>query len=345
MPAFENSLMEGYTIEFDLQSTSDGVAIVMHDEELDRTTTCSGKVGDRTFTQIAADCRIDVLGSESVAVQLPPGDAIGEIPRLSEVINLLEKTGGKANIEVKDLAGEHPGFPADVYGQLEASDLSPNDITVQNFKSVDLLPAPGAFPGVTTSFLTITPINPFAVSTATTNGFDQVSPQWPIDAEFVGEARAAGLTVAPFTIDDAEGIVAADALGVDSIITNDPALADRLVGPKPKLRLQVVRGPAKARPGGTIKVGAFVLNAGKGQSDPGARVSIKFNRSSLKPSGPVSKKVPVLRTEEEHDTNFRVKVRRGAKKFGLFPVTLSLTGTGKPAINKVAKVKVLRPRK
>jgi hypothetical protein len=53
----------------------------------------------------------------------------------------------------------------------------------------------------------------------------------------------------------------------------------------------------------------------------------------------------VLKTEEEFDTNFRLKVKRGAKKFGRFPVTLRLTGTGKPAIKKVVKVKVLRPRR
>ena len=345
MAAFEHSLEKRFTIEFDLQPTSDGHAIVMHDENLDRTTNCTGAVDDHTLAQLGS-CRIDVLGSGSNTEALPPGDSrLEPIPTLAEMIDLLEKTGGKANIEVKDLAGEHPSFAPDTYKLLEASDIPSNRITVQNFLPGSLTTAPSLYPGVATSFLSLAFLNDSAVAIATDQGFTQVSPQWPISAEFVAEARAAGLTIAPFTIDDAEGIEAADALGVDAVITNDPTLADRLAGHRPNLALRVVRGPSKARPGGTIKIGSFVLNLGKGQSEEGARVSIKFNRKSLKPAGKISKTVPSLGWEEEFDTNFKLKVRRGAKRFGRFPVTLRLTEAGKPTIKKVVKVRVLRPRK
>ena len=61
--------------------------------------------------------------------------------------------------------------------------------------------------------------------------------------------------------------------------------------------------------------------------------------------GKVNKSVPVLKSDEEYDTDLRLKVRRGVKRFGRFPVTLRLTGTGKPVIKKVVKVRILRPRR
>ena len=262
LPAFKHSLAEGYTIEFDLQSTSDHVAVVMHDEDLDRTTTCSGLVSGKTLAQLAS-CRLDVLGSEDVAE--PIANPTQPIPRFTEMIALLKKTGGRANIEVKDLAGTFPQFPPDTYRQLAASGIPSGLITVQNFKADSLTEAPALYPGVTTSYLTITLLNGSAIAVAKDRGYDQVSPQWPVSAEFVAEAKAAGLTIAPFTLDDAESLEAADALGVDSVITNDPTLADRLVGPRPNLKLQVIReSRRKARPGGKLKIGSFVFNRGAG---------------------------------------------------------------------------------
>lgn len=341
MEAFENALSKGWTIELDLQRTSDGVAVVMHDEDLDRTTTCSGAVADRTYAQIHAECNLDVIGFEDTSFQLPAGDAIGVIPKLSEVIKLLEKTGGKASIEVKDLAGDHPDFAPNTYKQLEASDVPASRVTVQNFKPSDLDRAHELYPGVTTSYLTISFLNKYAVVGAVSKDSDQVSPEWPISAEFVADARAASLRIAPFTLDTAEDMKAADALGVDAIITNDPTLASRLVGPKPSPSMKILKRKAAARPGKVIRLATRIRNSGKAQTNPG-RIKIKFNRSSLKPAGPVSQVVPVIKPGHGYTVVFRVRVRRGAKRFGRFPVTFRLSGTGKPAIKKVKKVRALR---
>lgn len=72
-------------VEFDVMLTGDGVPILMHDETLDRTTRCAGRVADLSFAQIrAGDPRVPTLG-----------EAIGECQRL----------GLWTNIELKPAAG------------------------------------------------------------------------------------------------------------------------------------------------------------------------------------------------------------------------------------------------
>ncbi|MDP9294813.1 MAG: glycerophosphodiester phosphodiesterase, partial [Actinomycetota bacterium] len=61
----------GAVIELDARLTSDGVAVAMHDAELDRTTACTGRLADRTFAELGA-CPVDALGS--------PGGALGAEP-------------------------------------------------------------------------------------------------------------------------------------------------------------------------------------------------------------------------------------------------------------------------
>jgi glycerophosphoryl diester phosphodiesterase len=72
-------------VEFDVMLTADKVPILMHDETLDRTTRCRGRVADLTFTQIrACDPRVPTLG-----------EVIGESQRL----------GLWTNIELKPATG------------------------------------------------------------------------------------------------------------------------------------------------------------------------------------------------------------------------------------------------
>ena len=71
LAAFEHAVALGYRcIETDVRSTRDGVAVVFHDEQLDRLTGDTGPIAERTWAELAS-IRID--GSERV-------------PRLEEVL-------------------------------------------------------------------------------------------------------------------------------------------------------------------------------------------------------------------------------------------------------------------
>src|SRR5918999_3783179 len=52
MSAFRNAAREGWWLELDAKLTRDGVPVVIHDATLDRTTTCSGAVVEKTVGQL-----------------------------------------------------------------------------------------------------------------------------------------------------------------------------------------------------------------------------------------------------------------------------------------------------
>ncbi|WP_157014761.1 glycerophosphodiester phosphodiesterase family protein [Mesorhizobium xinjiangense] len=58
-------------VEIDLQRTRDGVLVVLHDQRLDRTTTCRGPVAEKTFAALAA-CRLVVEGGGRVTLETVP---------------------------------------------------------------------------------------------------------------------------------------------------------------------------------------------------------------------------------------------------------------------------------
>ncbi|MBK8295103.1 MAG: glycerophosphodiester phosphodiesterase family protein [Solirubrobacterales bacterium] len=98
MAAFEASAEHGFVLELDVKLTSDNVPVVIHDGTLDRTTTCSGPVADKSLAELA-ECRIDVTGSEDNSKPLTSKDpAKTLIPTLSQVLVLIRKSGVTANI-------------------------------------------------------------------------------------------------------------------------------------------------------------------------------------------------------------------------------------------------------
>jgi glycerophosphoryl diester phosphodiesterase len=72
-------------VEFDVMLTADGVPILMHDETLERTTRCQGRVADLTFAAIRA------------------GDPV--VPTLAEAMAECRRLGLWTNIELKPSAG------------------------------------------------------------------------------------------------------------------------------------------------------------------------------------------------------------------------------------------------
>lgn len=87
-------------VELDVQFTSDGELVVIHDELLDRTTSGHGLVRDHTLAQIKA---LDAsMGNEQY-----PGQ---KVPTLDEVFDLLADTAMSINVEIKDSVIEYPGI-------------------------------------------------------------------------------------------------------------------------------------------------------------------------------------------------------------------------------------------
>ena len=227
LEAFRNAQRLGAdVIELDAKVTRDGVPVVMHDVTLDRTTNCSGRVADLSAAEVAG-CRIDILGTDGNSVPLARSKV--RVPTLAEVLRWAKKSGASLNLEIKNVPNDDdfdptPAFAQAVLDELARSGIPHEQVLVQSFWPPNLDQAKAA--GFRTSFLTLQQMNEGGVAFAAAQGYDVLSPQWPmLTPTYWQAAAAAGLPVVPWTLDDAASIATAVALGADAVITNDPPLA------------------------------------------------------------------------------------------------------------------------
>ena len=84
MPAIRAAIRAGYGIEIDLQSTADGVAMVFHDDTLDRLTHASGPIRALTAAELQ---RIRVRSCPEPIPTLPEvlAEVAGRVPLLIEI--------------------------------------------------------------------------------------------------------------------------------------------------------------------------------------------------------------------------------------------------------------------
>ncbi|MGB0120262.1 MAG: glycerophosphodiester phosphodiesterase family protein [Solirubrobacterales bacterium] len=355
MSAFRHSAEAGHVIELDLGRTSDGVTVSMHDKDLNRTTDCEGDVVEMTWADLSS-CRIDRIGIGDARENLDPGDPrLEAVPRLSQVIDLLKETGAEANIEVKSLGSNDLEFPNAVYTELAASGLPSSQVILQTFSSRLLKDARSIYPGVTTSQLAVNlspELDQLSIDLAVESGSAFISPEWPMSETFITGARTAGLLLAPWTIDDPVEMQAAADLGVDAVITNDPTMADRLIGTEPevepepaaKLALNLSKGKVKSRPGGKMLLKARISNTGDARS---GKVGLKAFKGSaaLKLVGKWPRTVSPLKPGQSRTVKVKLKVKPKTRKTGSFKVSVRLTEAETKPIKRSVKVKVLRSRR
>lgn len=133
LSAVQAALDAGYGLELDLQISSDGVAMVFHDYELDRVTQETGQIKRRSASELG---QISLTGSDD------------HIPRLSEVLALVD---GRVPIllEIK----EQSRFMGPVDGALEravAADLATyqGPVAVMSFNPASVAALAKAAPDV-----------------------------------------------------------------------------------------------------------------------------------------------------------------------------------------------------
>jgi glycerophosphoryl diester phosphodiesterase len=228
MPAFRAAAKAGFVLEFDIQMTRDGVPIVMHDDTLDRTTVCTGPVADRTAADIVRHCPTDRLGSPDSALGSKRTRKRIPVPTLAQVLALVKKSGASASIELKQFDPTGATARALANG-LRKAGVPLSKVIVQSFFPPNLDAAHTAMPGVATSTLTLQQAQATSIQAAVDAGSVWVSPQFPVDAAYVEAAHAAGRKVAAWTLDKADEVRAAQAAGVDALITDDPYMARRVL--------------------------------------------------------------------------------------------------------------------
>ena len=234
LEAFRNAHAIGAdVVELDVKLTLDGVPVVMHDANLDRTTNCNGPVRARTSADLAATCRIDTIGTASkIAPAMGPGVAI---PPLADVLAWARAERVLLNLEIKNQPGDGdfdttPLFAQTVMNAVDASGIDKRRVLIQSFWPPNLDEAKAR--GYQTSLLLLQQLsNKQGIDAARDRGYNIVSPGWPTamdPREFVEAAHAAGKPVVPYTIDERAQIDRAFGVGSDAVITNDPKLGLRV---------------------------------------------------------------------------------------------------------------------
>jgi len=187
-------------VEFDVMLTADQVPILMHDETLERTTRCRGRVADLTFAQIRA------------------GDP--RVPTLAEAVGACARLGLWANIELKPAAG-HEEATGTVAGRWLARHWNGNGV-ISSFSEKSALAGRRELPHAAFALLCDSLPEDWQARCA---GIDAVAVHLDagrVDAAAAEQLRVAGLPWAAWTVNERSTAEHLFALGAAAIFTDRP---------------------------------------------------------------------------------------------------------------------------
>jgi len=230
---------KGVWLEMDTQLTADGQLVVMHDDTVDRTTTCSGAVNALTLAQLAP-C--------DASKSFPGWPTFEPIPRLRDVLVEGGAAGWRLMIEIKDIPGESNFDAAGtkvadaLLALLAETGFPPERLIIQSFWPLALDRVESRAPALRTMLLTSSTLPGLPVGIpaslnmafSTVRSYDISAPDIrTIDMQpaIVDFGHALGRQVITWTPDTAADIDHAIALGVDGVISNRPDLVYAAVGP------------------------------------------------------------------------------------------------------------------
>ena len=217
--AFESAMELGAeAVEFDVRMTSDGVAVVMHDADVARTTDGSGLVRSLTLAQVRR-LRIELAGG-----------AAG-VPTLEEALDVLSGRAA-ADIEIKNVPGE-PDFEPDREEAVEAtiaalaSTAFDEPVIVSSFNPLSIARSRELAPHLSTGLLTEPSVEAdAALMFARAQGHPWVLPAVAAvlgaPDGFAERVHVAGMRVGTWITDDPDEAVGLIQAGVDAVATNDP---------------------------------------------------------------------------------------------------------------------------
>ena len=222
LSAFKQAVEKGTDgIEFDVKLTADGQVVVLHDQSVDRTTNGTGNVAKLSFAALR----------ELDAGKQFPGQFPGEkIPTLDEVF----ETVGKRvymNIELKNYPTPFDLLVPKVTDIIKKHSMEER-VLFSSFLSLSLQKARKLLPDVPRGLLTIPGwMGAWGRTFGWRGDYTALNPPMvDINIGLINQVHASGKRVIVWTVTAEEDIKRMIGLGVDGIITGDPALVLRLLG-------------------------------------------------------------------------------------------------------------------
>jgi glycerophosphoryl diester phosphodiesterase len=216
-------------LELDVRLAADGVAMVVHDDELDRTTDGSGRPEARSSSELLALDAGSWFGPRYRGEQIPTVDGF--------VAWLGERPGLGATLEAKGA-----GSGAVIASAIVAIEdrATREACSICSFSEVELRAAAAVEPSIA-RMLIVGRDGPDPDAAGIAREAMATAINLPVEWLTLGEVErlhAAGLLVAGGTVDDPAGIAACLDLGIDVVDTNRPTitvvardrLRDRLAG-------------------------------------------------------------------------------------------------------------------
>ena len=203
-------------VEFDVKLTADGAPILMHDEDLDRTTTGRGPV--------AATALADIRGLDAGGWFADAWRG-ARVPTLEDAIGLLEERGVTANIEIKPCPGREEETARAVVDCLKrrwpaAKRAWP---LLSSFARDSLAAARDAAPEIPRGLLLWGKPADWSAAARSLDCMTVHCAREDMTPEWAAEIGRLGYGLAVYTVNDPDLAAQLRHWGVDSIITDDPA--------------------------------------------------------------------------------------------------------------------------
>lgn len=221
LPAFEAAIRLGADgVELDVQYSSDGKLVIIHDLTLDKTSNGTGRVTAHTL----AELRAFDAGS-----WFAPQFAGTRIPTLDEALDVCK---GKllVNIELKVLDALNSTLGADVVAAVRGHGMV-DQVVLSSFNPFALRGAKRAGPEIACGLLLAADL-PGWMRWGFTRRYSRADGLHPelamIDAAYMAQARKLGMPVRVWTVNEPADIRRLIALGVTAIITDVPDVARSL---------------------------------------------------------------------------------------------------------------------
>jgi len=216
VPAFRRAMEAGADgVELDVHLTRDGHAVVIHDETVDSVTGVSGRIREMTLAEVQQLDAGSYFGAEFAGAR---------IPTLDEVLDVVGPQG-IVNIELKGTGVENDGLEREVVRVIHAHGMSER-VILSSFNPLRLWRLRHLAPYLPRGMLHSpdTPVYVRELWFLPVVQPDAVHPHYSmVNAAYMKRAHQWGVRVNVWTVDDPAQARRLANLGVDAIITNDPA--------------------------------------------------------------------------------------------------------------------------
>jgi len=237
--AYDQALEDGADmLELDIHETSDGVIVVMHDETVDRTTSCTGLIKEMTFAELR-ECDAGYNFTKDDGKTYPYRGMGLVVPSLEEVLDKYPDTA--VNIEIKQREPSIVGKLVDLVRRYEFEDK----MVGASFSDEVLAELRAAAPEIATSLGQDESLDYWLKSNAEIDP-DYVPPgeflQLPVEYElggntvqvlhpgFVPRVEELDMYLHIWTVNDEDEMRwLIEVQGVHGIMTDDPPLLTRVI--------------------------------------------------------------------------------------------------------------------